>query len=279
MDPTPHREDTRHAQDVPRQLNTSDAMARSLIGIVLLAVALYLGLGAALLVFQRSLIYFPQPRAIGSPDRLLMLPVTDERIAVTVRPLASPKALIYFGGNAEDVSRSLPDFAEAFPDHALYLLHYRGFGDSTGNPSEAAILQDALALFDKVHTLHGEVALVGRSLGSGVAIQLASQRPAARLVLVTPYNSILELAQRQFPIYPVRWMLKDRYESWRYAPVITVPTLLIVAERDEVIPRWSSEKLFAQFRSGVARREVIPGSGHNDIGGRTEYLRLIRSGL
>ncbi len=279
MDPTPRREDTRHAHDVPQQLNTSDAMARSLIGIVLLAVALYLGLGAALLVFQRSLIYFPQPRAIGSPDRLLMLPVTDERIAVTVRPLASAKALIYFGGNAEDVSRSLPDFAEAFPDHALYLLHYRGFGDSTGKPTEAAILEDALALFDKVNALHGEVALVGRSLGSGVAIQLASQRPAARLVLVTPYNSILELAQRQFPIYPVRWMLKDRYESWRYAPVITVPTLLIVAERDEVIPRWSSEKLFAQFRSGVARREVIPGAGHNDIGGRPEYLRLIRSGL
>ncbi|AOE84311.1 alpha/beta hydrolase [Pseudomonas sp. TCU-HL1] len=254
-------------------------MARSLIGVILLALALYLGVGGLLFVFQRSLIYFPQPRAIGGPDRLLMLPVTDQQIAVTVRPLASPKALIYFGGNAEDVSRSLPDFGEAFPDHALYLLHYRGFGDSTGKPSEAAIQNDALELFDKVSALHGEVAVVGRSLGSGVAIRLASQRPVARLVLVTPYNSILELAQRQFPIYPVRWMLQDTYESWRYAPAISIPTLLIVAERDEVIPRWSSEKLFAQFRSGVARREVIPGVGHNDIGGRPEYLELIRSGL
>lgn len=254
-------------------------MARSLIGILLLAVALYLGAGALLFVFQRSLIYFPQPRAIGGPDRLLMLPVTDQQIAVTVRPLASPKALIYFGGNAEDVSRSLPDFAEAFPDRALYLLHYRGFGDSTGKPTEEDIQHDALALFDKVSALHSEVALVGRSLGSGVAIRLASQRPAARLVLVTPYNSILELAQRQFPIFPVRWMLGDKYESWRYAPAIKVPTLVIVAEHDEVIPRWSSEKLFAQFRSGVARREVILGTGHNDIGMRPEYLRLIQNAL
>ncbi len=254
-------------------------MVRSLIGVILLGIALYLGLGVLLFAFQRSLIYFPQPSAFDGPERLLMLPVTDQRIAVTVRPLASAKALIYFGGNAEDVSRSLPDFAEAFPDHALYLLHYRGFGDSTGKPTEADIQHDALALFDKVHALHAEVALVGRSLGSGVAIRLASQRPAARLVLVTPYNSILELAQRQFPIFPVRWMLEDKYESWRYAPSINVPTLVIVAEHDEVIPRWSSEKLFAQFRSGVARREVIPSAGHNDIGARPEYLRLIRSGL
>ncbi|MDH4562407.1 alpha/beta fold hydrolase [Pseudomonas sp. BN411] len=251
-------------------------MSRSLVGVVLIALALYLGVGVLLMVFQRSLIYFPQPRAIGGPDRQLMLPVTDEQIVVTVRPLASSRALIYFGGNAEDVSRSLPDFAEAFPDHALYLLHYRGFGDSTGKPTEEAIQHDALELFDKVHALHGDVAVVGRSLGSGVAIRLASQRPVAHLVLVTPYNSVLELAQRQFPIYPVRWMLQDKYESWRYAPAITAPTLLIVAGHDEVIPRWSSEKLFAQFRSGVARREVISNAGHNDIGGRPEYLRLIR---
>ena len=254
-------------------------MARSLIGVVLLGIALYLGLGALLFVFQRSMIYFPQTRAIGGPDRLLMLPVTDQQIAVTVRPLASAKALIYFGGNAEDVSRSLPSFAEAFPDHALYLLHYRGFGDSTGTPTEEAIQHDALALFDKVRALHAEVALVGRSLGSGVAIRLASQRPASHLVLVTPYNSILELAQRQFPIFPVRWMLHDKYESWRYAPSIAVPTLVIAAEHDEVIPRWSTEKLIRQFKPGVARVEVIAGAGHNDIGESPEYLRLLRTGL
>ncbi|WP_044871511.1 alpha/beta fold hydrolase [Pseudomonas sp. LFM046] len=254
-------------------------MARSLITAVLLVLALYLGLGLALFIFQRSLIYFPQPRAIGGPDRLLMLPVTDQQVAVTVRPLASPKALIYFGGNAEDVSRSLPDFAEAFPDHALYLLHYRGFGDSSGKPSEEAIQQDALELFDKVHALHRDIAVVGRSLGSGVAIRLASQRPVAHLVLVTPYNSVLELAQHQFPIFPVRWMLQDKYESWRYARTLQVPTLVIAAERDEVIPRWSTEKLIRQFKPDVVRVEVIPGAGHNDIGERPEYLRLIRDGL
>ncbi|MNT65583.1 Alpha/beta hydrolase family protein [compost metagenome] len=98
-------------------------------------------------------------------------------------------------------------------------------------------------------------------------------------MLVTPYNSILELAQRQFPIFPVRWMLHDKFESWRYAPSIAVPILVIAAGHDEVIPRWSTEKLIRQFRPGVARVEVIAGTGHNDIGESPEYLQLMKSGL
>lgn len=254
-------------------------MSRSLMSLIVIVAVAYLALCLALFVFQRALIYFPQPRAIASPETTLTLAMADAQVLVSVRPHAGPNALIYFGGNAEDVSLNLPEFAQAFPDHALYLLHYRGFGGSSGKPSEEAIQSDAMTLFDTVYDAHPHVALVGRSLGSGVAVRLASQRPAARLVLITPYNSLEDLAARQYPIFPVRWLLQDKYPSWKYAAHIRVPTLLIAAEQDNIIPRASSEQLLRHFPAGVATLKVIPGVGHNSLSNSPEYLRLLGEGL
>ncbi|MDP1566018.1 MAG: alpha/beta hydrolase, partial [Polaromonas sp.] len=212
-------------------------LAASLLAVAALG---YLALCAVLFFFQRSLIYFPQPGVNKDPASTLQLQVADAELAVSVRPGTGPGALIYFGGNAEDVSANLPAFAQAFPAHAVYLLHYRGYGASPGSPTEKAIQSDALALFDHVRKSHADIALVGRSLGSGVAIQVASQRPASRLVLVTPYDSLQELAAGQFPFFPVRWLLVDKFESSKHAPQVTVPTLLIAAAKDEVIPAWST---------------------------------------
>jgi pimeloyl-ACP methyl ester carboxylesterase len=210
-------------------------------GILLMVLLLYAGACAALFAFQRS--------------------------------------LIYFGGNAEDVSASLPSFSRAFPDYAIYLLHYRGYGGSAGKPSEQALHADARALFDKVHQDHPHIALVGRSLGSGVAVRLAAERPAARLVLVTPYDSIAEIAAQQFPYFPVRWLLTDKFESSRHAPAIRVPTLILQAEQDEVIPRASTERLNATFATGVAKLVVIRGTGHNSISDTAQYLDAMRAVL
>jgi pimeloyl-ACP methyl ester carboxylesterase len=243
--------------------------------LVVILAALYLALCAALFVFQRALIYYPQPRAFGSAETLLILPVDDAQILVLIGPRVGPKALIYFGGNAEDVSRSLPEFAQAFPEHALYFMHYRGYGGSSGSPSEEAIARDAMALFDKVYADHPQVAVVGRSLGSGVAVRLASVRPAVKLLLITPYNSLEELAARQFRWFPVQWLLQDKFESWRYAGHITIPTRLIAAEQDEVIPAASTRRLFSHFPPGVATLQVIAGTRHNSISDSPEYLKAL----
>ncbi|HWH85915.1 MAG TPA: alpha/beta fold hydrolase [Pseudomonas sp.] len=248
-------------------------MSRTLMSLVVLLVAVYLVLCAALFVFQRSLIWFPQPATVDSADSRLKLAMPDAEVWVTVREHAGSRALIYFGGNAEDVSRNLPAFAEAFPDDALYFLHYRGFGGSTGAPSEAAIAEDALALFDQVYASHPQVAVVGRSLGSGVAVRLASQRPLQNLVLVTPFNSLEEIAVKQYPWVPVKWLLKDRFESGKYAAHIRVPTLLLAASDDEVIGRGSTQRLLENFPQGVATLKVVPDSGHNSISERGEYLQ------
>lgn len=257
----------------------SRRMPRILVYILVSIAAVYLLLCAALFVFQRALIYFPQPSSIETPDTLLKLSVSDADLQVSVRPHVGPKALIYFGGNAEDVSRNLPSFSQAFPDEAIYLLHYRGFGASSGSPSEEAIARDALDLFDRVYAEHPQVVVVGRSLGTGVAIRLASQRPATRLILITPYNSLLEIAVRQYPMFPVQWLLKDTFDSGRYATYISVPTLLIMAEHDEVIPRASTERLYRQLTPGVATLKVINGVGHNSISESPEYLKLIGAQL
>jgi pimeloyl-ACP methyl ester carboxylesterase len=254
-------------------------MFRTLAFSIVIMAALYLALCAALFVFQRALIYFPQPSAVDTPASLLTLAVEDAQVQVTVRPHDGPNALIYFGGNAEDVSRNLAAFSQAFPEHALYLMHYRGYGASTGSPSEEAISRDALTLFDTVYNRHPTIAVVGRSLGSGVAVRLASQRPASRLILITPYDSLEGLAKQQFPWFPVKWLLKDRFESWRYAAHITVPTLLIAAGHDEVIPRSSTQQLYTRFAPGVATLKVIPDAGHNSLSASPEYLKLLGDGL
>lgn len=249
-------------------------MSRTLMLVAVILAALYLALCAALFVFQRALIYYPQPRTDASAP-LLTLAVDDAQVSVSTRPHTGPKALIYFGGNAEDVSRSLPSFANAFPDHALYFLHYRGYGGSSGSPSEEAIARDAMALFDKVYADHPHITVLGRSLGSGVAVRLASVRPVAKLLLVTPYNSLEELAARQFRWFPVGWLLTDKYESWRYAEHIAVPTRLIAASDDEVIPASSTRRLFSHFPEGVATLKVIAGTGHNSISDSPEYLKAL----
>jgi pimeloyl-ACP methyl ester carboxylesterase len=247
--------------------------------LVSIALLFYAGACIALFAFQRSLIYFPQPRSFGSRADTLILQSAGANLVVSVRPHAGPKALLYFGGNAEDVSASLPSFSRALPDYAIYMLHYRGYGGSSGKPSEESLHADARALFDKVHRDHSEIALVGRSLGSGVAIRLATERPVSRLVLVTPYDSIQAIAAQQFPVFPVRWLLTDKFESWRDAPAIRVPTLLLQAEHDEVIPAASTERLHAAFASAVASRVVIRGVDHNSISNTPQYLETIRAAL
>mgnify|MGYP001157851789 CR=1 FL=1 len=252
---------------------------KQLLSVVLFVAILYVGLCAALYFFQRSMIYYPQPRSPGEMSATLPLSVDGAELVISVRAHDGPDAIVYFGGNGEDVTFNLPSFSEAFPGHALYLMNYRGYGGSSGSPSEADIAQDALALFDYVHAGHPNVLVMGRSLGSGVAIRLASQRPATGLVLITPFSSIAELGASQFPMFPVKWLIRDRYESWRYAPLIDVPTLLVVAEHDEIIPRASTEALYARFRPGIARLRVIPDTGHNTISATPMYVAALQSAL
>lgn len=120
--------------------------------IVLLSVplAVYAGLCLVFLLSQRSFIYFPTPLR---PDNASAIPLQtpDATLQISTRAHDGTQALIYFGGNAEDVSYSLPEFAAAFPEKAIFMMHYRGYSGSSGRPSESALHRDAKELFKMVH--------------------------------------------------------------------------------------------------------------------------------
>ena len=253
------------------------ALRRLILGIVRTVLLAFILGCLYLFFFQRSMIYFPQPKQIPSPT--LSLPTAEGATLVSVRDHDGPDALIYFGGNGEDVSLNLPDFSAAFPNHALYLMHYRGYGGSAGNPSETALMEDALALYERVSSKHRNIVIAGRSLGSGVAVHLASLRPATRLILITPYDSFGALAAQQFPYMPVRWLLQDKFESNRYAPQITAPTLLLMAENDELIPRDSTALLLTRFQPGLATLRTIAGASHNTISEDPQYIVTLKAFL
>jgi hypothetical protein len=246
-----------------------------LLSLLLAAVVLYAAVCAALFAFQRSLIYFRQPNANHAGIIPMPLQTSAGIMTVLTRPAPGQDAVLYFGGNAEDVSLDMPALAGAFPTHSIYLLNYPGYGSSAGKPSEKAIMDAAFALFDRVHASHQNVVVIGRSLGSGVAVHLASARPVSRLVLVTPFDSFVDPAAAAYPYFPVRLVLRDKFESWRYAPHVTAPTKIIAASDDEIIPRASTERLRDRFQPGVATYTVLPNAGHNSISLNPDYYHLL----
>jgi fermentation-respiration switch protein FrsA (DUF1100 family) len=225
---------------------------------------------------QRHLMYIPQERGIETA--LLRLPSDAGEQLVAVQERAGDEALIYFGGNAEDVSYTLGELAVQFPDRAIYLPHYRGYGGSAGEPSQAALTADALALFDHVQKQHARISVIGRSLGSGVAMQLAGVRPVARLVLVTPFDSMASVAGQHYPWLPVRLLLKDHFDSAAIASKVKAPCLVLLAGLDRVIPLESSQQLIASFAQ-QPRVHAFPEADHNDISGMPTYYPALKSFL
>jgi uncharacterized protein len=242
------------------------------VSLLLFATVVYLGLGIWVYATQRSQIYFPVPETHHPDAQVRWIESQGERLKVWVIPRAGSRALLYFGGNAEVVAGNIELFSAAFPDRSLFLVNYRGYGGSSGRPSEAALLADAQMVFDHVRAQRSEIAVMGRSLGSAVAVSVASERPVERLVLVTPFDSLVNVAREYFRWLPVGWLMRDRYESARRASAVTAPVLVVVAAQDEIIPRVRSETLAAAFAPGQAHVVFVPGVGHNTLDASPAYL-------
>ena len=254
-------------------------LARSLLALLALLLG-YAGLCALLYFKQRDLIYYPAATAI--PAAATDFELVREGVTLRGWRLNPGKArtLIYFGGNAERLDASREEFARLFPDRTIYLLSYRGYGASEGQPSEPDLFGDALALYDDVRAQNRQaaIAVVGRSLGSGVASYVASQRPVERLVLVTPFDSLAEVAQAHYPMFPVRLLMRDRYQSTDYLPLYAGPLLVLRGGRDEVIPPANTDRLLAALKR---KPQVVdfPRAGHNDIAQDPAYAETLRDFL
>lgn len=249
---------------------------RSLVSFLLVPLGVYAGLCALLFLFQRSQIYFPVRESSPAGATSIRFSGSGVELKIWIVSRPGPQALLYFGGNAEDVAANLGSFASAFPEHSLYLMNYRGYGGSAGSPSESGLVVDAIALYDHLRPRHPEISVIGRSLGSGVAVQLASAREVRRLVLVTPYDSLVNVARAHFPYLPVGFLLRDRYDSASRVSGVDASTLIVIAGSDEIIPRARSDALVAAFPAGQARVFVLEGAMHNDIELRPQYHEQLR---
>jgi len=240
-------------------------MIKVTLWILFLAFTSYTLFCAFLYSKQRSLIYYPTPPGNSSQAESIWLENQGQSLQVWHVPDEGRQALIYFGGNAEDITLSIPQLKRLFPDYALYLPHYRGYGGSTGFATEEGLYSDALALYREATKKHDSIVVMGRSLGTGVAVYLAAKRAVKSLILVTPYDSMTRLASQYYPFLPVSVLLKDRFESVTRAAEINIPTLFLIAENDEIIPRKNSDRLAAKFSPSRVRVLVIPNVGHNTI--------------
>ena len=262
--------------------------------------AAFVGLCALLYLLQERLIFMRQPLADDARHAVRALPGAAE-LEVTAgdgarlrgwlrhdvenaadREKAAQRGLVlYFGGNAEEVSGRMFDAAR-FAPWSLAAFNYRGYGLSEGRPSEAALAADALAIYDRL-AARGDVdperiVVFGRSLGSGVAVRVAANRPVRAAVLVSPFDSLRSLGRRQYPFLPVSLLLKHPFDSAAHAPRIRAPVLVLAGGRDTLVPAALSRRLHDAW-GGPKRWAFIPEAGHNDIQAQPRYWPAIRGFL
>jgi uncharacterized protein len=238
----------------------------------------YVVVGAMLFLFQRNFLYFPTEKIPHSYDHDNIVN-QGETIEIIVLNQGQKEALLYFGGNGESVVFNAEDFLKAFPLHTVYLSNYRGYGGSTGRPTEKGIYSDALFLFDKVQKKHSKISLIGRSLGSAVTTYIASKRSVEKMAVITPFDSIKNVAQNKFLIYPMFLLLKDKFDSLNRVKHIKTKTIAIVAENDTIIPKKHSFRLINKFPLGQITIKIIKGTGHNDISEKIEYYDCLKKFL
>ena len=241
---------------------------------IILLAAILLGVPAAAWLAQERLIFFPQPIVstaylTAEAKPLEIVAADGARLRGWMRAAKGLPApvVLYFGGNAEEVSGTLGD-ARWPRDWTVVALNYRGYGASEGAPGEAALVADAQVIFDAIAARPDvdarRIVALGRSLGTGVAVKLAAARPLAGLILVSPYDSLVALGRTHYPWLPVSMLLRHRFDSAVDARNLQVPLLAIVAASDSIIPHERSRALYDAW-AGPKSWVVVRSTDHNTL--------------
>lgn len=248
-------------------------MSLTLIFIALIA---YAGVCAALFLMQRSMMYVPDrtrvpvPQTAGTSFQELELKTADgERlVAWAVDPQPGKPIILYFHGNGGNFAYGrVEKFRQLTADGAgLLALSYRGYGGSTGSPTEAGLHLDADAAYEAAVARYGAERLVGygESLGTGVMTQLATRRPLKAVVLEAPFLSTVAVAKKLFGWLPVSLLMRDQFRSDLAIANIHAPLLVIHGNRDEVIPHEQGRALF-ELAQTPKQFLAVPGGRHNDL--------------
>lgn len=184
--------------------------------------------------------------------------------------------IIYFGGNSDDATRFMLHIS-SLEDFDIVAFNYRGYMKSTGKPSEKALFDDALKIYDR-YSKNQKVIIIGRSLGSGVAVYLASKRKNSGVVLITPYYSIASLAQEKYPFLPINLLLKYKFDSMRYIKNIKSPISVILVKNDTTIPNKNSENLIKKIKN-LNSVITLEKTTHADVLNQIDFEKTLRKML
>lgn len=239
--------------------------------------AVYLTAAAGLGVFQRKLQYMPDSRLVSPVDagltgaeELRLSTADGETLVGWHVPAADGRPLIlYFHGNAGALVDRVARFrAMASQGYGVLAIAYRGYGGSTGEPTQAGLMRDAEAAYREARARGYDgrrIVIVGESLGSGVATALAATRESAALVLDSPFSSALDVAETRYGIFPVRWLMVDQFRSDIAIRDVHVPLLVLHGDKDGIVPIGLGERLF-----GLANQPKtflrVPGGAHLVLG-------------
>jgi uncharacterized protein len=234
------------------------------------------GVMVALAYFaQRALMYFPDrtrtpPAQAGLPEaeEVILETADGEKLVAWYVPAAEGRpVVIYFHGNGGALVHRLRRFRGLIANgNGLVALSYRGYGGSSGSPTEEGLLADAAAAYAFAAARYPvqRIAVFGESLGTGVAIWLAATSPVARVILQAPYTSIVEVGAAAYPFLPVRFLLKDSYRSDERIGGVSAPVLVIHGARDRMVPIEFGERLYALIRA-PKKFVRFPEGGHVDL--------------
>jgi fermentation-respiration switch protein FrsA (DUF1100 family) len=245
--------------------------------LLVFAASCYLGILALMYFTQRSLMYFPEaqrttPAEAGFPEaqEITLDSADGERVIAWYVPPRDERSpvVLYFHGNGGALRYRVDRFRALTADGTgLVALSYRGYAGSSGRPSEIGLLADAAAAYAFVAARYPAERTViwGESLGTGVAVAIASEKPVARLILEAPYLSTVAIAAGAYPWIPVRWLMKDQFRSDLRIVKVMAPVLIMHGERDTVIPITSGEALYALVKA-PKRFVRFPAGMHEDLG-------------
>ncbi|NNG05006.1 MAG: alpha/beta hydrolase [Inquilinus sp.] len=247
---------------------------------------------AAAFFFQRSLLYFPAgpaadaERATGGLMRTVSYTAADgQALGGWFHPPAGDlPTLVYFHGNAgHHGDRAFAILPYAGRGYGVLLAGYRGYGGNPGRPSEQGLYADGRAALDWLAgqgIAADKVVLYGESLGTGVAVQMATEVPVAGLVLQSPFTSAVDVGQNAYWFLPVRLLMWDRYDSLAKIGQVAAPLLVLHGESDGVIPSRFGRRLFEAAPEPKAAH-FIPGGGHNNLNalGISELVLAFLGGL
>jgi uncharacterized protein len=260
-------------------------MSTVLVGFVALLLAVYLGIVALVFFGQRGLQYFPDttrrtPAEVGAVGftAVDLKEGTSESLVAWYKPApANRPTILYFHGNGGSVSTRANKITAYGKDFGLFATDYRGYGGNSGTPSEHGIIADAFLAYDWLiaqGVKANDILLLGESLGTGVAVQVAAVKPARAMALEAPYANIVDIGAERYWFLPVRLLMQDQFKSSLYIGKYRSPLFIIHGTADRVVPFRHGRKLF-ELANEPKQFIEVEGAGHEMIGNEQIWQRVL----